>query len=156
MADVINTKIKTNEQSKRPPDLAKIKIIESVLSKQTDVARGCMNATTMNRLMPAVDDFCIGYSSLSFLKPLPFDQLKVDPSFTQGISVQKNDLAIVKGIIMMADGLGLNIIAEGAETELQISILKQHGCKQFQGYFFSKPLPLEKFIHYLQEQSIEA
>jgi len=90
------------------------------------------------------------------LKQLPFDQLKIDSSFTQGISVQKNDLAIVKGIIIMADGLGLNIISEGVETELQIGILKQYGCKQFQGYFFSRPLPLEKFIRYLQEQSFEA
>ncbi len=155
-ADFVTNLISTIEKYKLTPDRLMLEITESVFMKQMEAALESMNALKMNGFNLAIDDFGIGYSSLSCLKQLPFDQLKIDPSFTQGISVQKNDLAIVKGIIMMADGLGLNIIAEGAETELQISILKQHGCKQFQGYFFSKPLPLEKFIHYLQEQSIEA
>ena len=151
---VINL-ISTIEKYKLTPDRLMLEITESVFIKQMEVALESMNALKMNGFNLSIDDFGTGYSSLSYLKQLPFDQLKIDQSFTQGVSIQKNDLAIVKGIIMMADGLGLNIIAEGAETELQITILKQHGCEQFQGYFFSKPLPLDKFIRYLQEQSID-
>ena len=151
---VINL-ISTIEKYNIMPNRLMLEITESVFIKQMEVALESMNALKMNGFNLAIDDFGTGYSSLSYLKQLPFDQLKIDQSFTQGVSVQKNDLAIVKGIIMMADGLGLNIIAEGAETERQVNILKQHGCAQFQGHFFSKPLPLEKFISYLQEQSIE-
>jgi diguanylate cyclase (GGDEF)-like protein/PAS domain S-box-containing protein len=148
---VINL-ISTIEKYNITPNRLMLEITESVFIKQMEAALESMNALKMNGFNLAIDDFGTGYSSLSYLKQLPFDQLKIDQSFTQGVSVQKNDLAIVKGIIMMADGLGLNIIAEGTETERQVNILKQHGCAQFQGHFFSKPLPLEKFISYLQEK----
>lgn len=148
-ADFVNNLISTVEQHGIKPERLMLEITESVFIKQMEAALESMNALKMNGFQLSIDDFGTGYSSLSYLKQLPFDQLKIDQSFTQGVSVQKNDLAIVKGIIMMSEGLGLSIIAEGTETELQLSILKEHGCQQFQGYLFSKPLPTDQFVEYL-------
>ncbi|PCI22611.1 MAG: diguanylate cyclase [Piscirickettsiaceae bacterium] len=147
--DFVVTLIATLQRHNIEPERLMLEITESVFIKQMEPALEVMNALKMNGFYLSIDDFGTGYSSLSYLKQLPFDQLKIDQSFTQGISVHKNDIAIVKGVIIMAQGLGLNIIAEGTETDRQVAILKQFGCNQFQGYLFSKPLPTDRFIAYL-------
>jgi len=96
----------------------------------------------------SIDDFGTGYSSLSYLKNLPIDQLKIDKSYVQGIGENENDSAIVNMIISMTEHLGAKVIAEGVETQEQLDFLKQSGCYEYQGYYFSKPLTEESFNIY--------
>jgi len=98
----------------------------------------------------SIDDFGTGYSSLNYLKNLPFDQLKVDKSYIQGIEENSNDAAIVNMIISMAAHLGASVIAEGVETKEQLEYLKENGCYEYQGYYFSKPLKEEDFNIYVK------
>lgn len=96
----------------------------------------------------SIDDFGTGYSSLSYLKKFPIDHLKIDKSFIRDIAKSKNDENIATTILIMAHNLGLNVIAEGVETNEQLEILKQHRCNAAQGYLFSKPISVEEVIHF--------
>lgn len=106
----------------------------------------------------AIDDFGTGYSSLARLKQLPLDSLKIDRSFVLGLPTDRNDAAIVDTIIAMAHRLSLSVTAEGVETQAQLQYLVEQGCRSFQGYLFSRPLPTEKFLRYCLDflQTIEA
>ena len=93
----------------------------------------------------SLDDFGTGYSSLSYLKQLPFDQIKIDRQFISNIATDNSDAVMVKTIIGLANNFKMHVIAEGVETDQQFANLKQYGCQLFQGYFFSKPLPIKEF-----------
>ena len=94
----------------------------------------------------AIDDFGTGYSSLSYLRRLPVDTVKIDRSFTTELNTDHNDVTIVAGIIGLARGLGLQVVAEGVETERQAEILVELGCAQAQGFLYSPPVALDDLL----------
>lgn len=93
----------------------------------------------------SVDDFGTGYSSLSYLKSLPLNTLKIDRSFVNDIKDAQQNVVLVDTIILMAHNLGLEVIAEGVETEQELLYLKTRGCVVYQGFYFCKPIVVESF-----------
>ena len=127
------------------PTRLKLELTESVvLSDVADVVKK-MHELKAIGIKLSMDDFGTGYSSLSNLKLLPLDQLKIDQSFVRDIANDPNDAVMVETIIDMAQNFRLNVIAEGVETESQLAFLKEHGCMAYQGYLFSKPVPIGEF-----------
>ncbi|HEY0823521.1 MAG TPA: EAL domain-containing protein, partial [Ramlibacter sp.] len=121
----------------------------SLLVDNLDAAISKMRSLKEMGVRLSVDDFGIGYSSLSYLKHLPIDELKIDRSFVKDILAVGNDAAIAGTIIGLCRNLGLEVIAEGVETEEQRAFLARQGCHRYQGYLFCRPLPigeLEAFI----------
>ena len=131
------------------PEKLKLELTESILLENMEDTITKMTALKARGIKFSIDDFGTGYSSLQYLKRLPLDQLKIDQSFIQDIENDPNDRAIVRTIIAMANSLNLEVIAEGVETEKQKELLTNKGCLNYQGYLFSKPLPLKMFNQYL-------
>jgi len=127
------------------PSCLKLELTESVVLDDLDDIVAKMHALKALGVGLSMDDFGTGYSSLSYLKQLPLDQLKIDRSFVRDIATDPNDAVMVQTIIDMAHNFRLNVIAEGVETGAQLSFLKQHDCMAYQGYLFSKPVPVEEF-----------
>jgi len=126
------------------PKLLKLEITESILFENIDAAIDCMNKLKEYGIQFALDDFGTGYSSLQYLNRLPLSQLKIDQSFIGNILKGRN-LTIVKTIISMSKTLDMGVIAEGVETDEQQQILQNNGCFYYQGYLFSKPVPIDQF-----------
>ena len=96
----------------------------------------------------SMDDFGTGYSSLSYLREYPFNVLKIDRSFIDGIVLNNEDCNLVKAIIAMSHSLGLTVVAEGVETKEQLTLLNELGCDFMQGFYFSKPIPAKQFLDF--------
>lgn len=127
------------------PTRLKLELTESLLLDNVDDTIVKMISLAEMGIRFSLDDFGTGYSSLQYLKQLPLYQLKIDQSFIRDIASDNSDQAIVKTIIAMAQSLGLNVIAEGVETQQQVQLLLEEGCHQFQGYLFSQPIPIDEF-----------
>jgi len=127
------------------PGRLMLELTESALLYDLDEAVEKLKALRALGLHIALDDFGTGYSSLSYLKRLPLDQLKIDQSFVRDILCNANDAAIARMIVSLAEAMGLAVIAEGVETEAQRDFLAHQGCRSYQGYLFSRPLPLNEF-----------
>ena len=132
------------------PKFIELEITESIFMEDFDHSVKLLTVIRDLGITIALDDFGTGYSSLSYLKQLPINTLKIDKSFIDNIITNEREKSIVDGIIQLAQKIGLDVIAEGAETKEQIQLLQSMGCNQIQSYYFSKPLPAdeieEKFL----------
>ena len=125
------------------PRLLKLELTESLLLHDVEDSILTMQALRTLVVGFSLDDFGTGYSSLSYLKRLPLHQLRIDQSFVRDVLTDPNDATIACTIITLARSLGLDVVAEGVETEGQRAFLLRNGCRQFQGYLFGRPGPAE-------------
>ena len=128
------------------PARLKLELTESVVLENIADTIAKMHALKLLGIRFSMDDFGTGYSSLSYLTQLPLDQLKIDQSFVRNIGTKSSDATIVQTIIGMATNLGIEVIAEGVETAAQRDFLWGAGCKLYQGYLFSRPIPSAEFL----------
>ncbi len=127
------------------PSRLKLELTESLLVKDMDEVVRKMAELRARGLALSLDDFGTGYSSLNYLKRLPIDQLKIDQSFVRDLLNDPNDMAIVRTLVSLGQSLNLMLIAEGVETAEQLAWLRENGCPAYQGFLFSKPLPIDLF-----------
>jgi len=131
------------EKSQCDPNWIGLEITESSMMGNFDKTISTLKKLKDLGFYLLIDDFGTGYSSLSHLKNMPIDKLKIDKSFVDGVTFDKDDQVIAKTIIDLAHNLNLDVIAEGVETKEQIEFLKDHGCYDIQGFYYSKPLSQE-------------
>lgn len=122
-----------------------LELTESTLVQNAEVAIRRLKALKTLGLSVAIDDFGTGYSSLSYLQQFPFDKIKIDRSFVHKIHINETNSAIMTAIITMAHELNLKVIAEGVESQEELTFLKQHGCDEMQGFLFSYPVTAQEF-----------
>ncbi|HLT14444.1 MAG TPA: EAL domain-containing protein [Marinobacter sp.] len=132
------------------PELLELEITERLILDNTIETADILRHLDRAGIRLSVDDFGTGYSALSYLKSYPFDTLKIDKSFIQDVLSEAEDASLVRAIINMAHSLGLRVIAEGVEEEAQTHFLRMENCDFSQGYFYSRPLPEQDFIHWLE------
>jgi len=128
-----------------------IEVTESAIASSEKIAIKNLNGIRELGCMIAIDDFGTGYSSLSSLQKFPLDRLKIDRSFVKGLGRDANADAIIAAIIALSKTLGLGVIAEGVETQEQVKILLKKGCREAQGYYYSKPLLASEFREYIRK-----
>jgi EAL domain-containing protein (putative c-di-GMP-specific phosphodiesterase class I) len=136
----------------RPADLC-LELTESVFMEDVDYFERTLTALKRLGVRLAIDDFGTGYSSLSYLKRFPFDCVKIDRSFIDGLGTDPNDSALVVAIIAMADALGLAVTAEGVETRDQLNNLKLLGCTQAQGFYLARPMTADAITNLMAQPS---
>jgi len=137
------------EEIKCKPEWLELEVTESQIMTDPDEAVIILKQISDLGVELAVDDFGTGYSSLSYLKKLPIDKLKIDQSFVKDLPDDDEDAGITKAVIALANSLNLKIIAEGVERKEQKDFLVEHGCKDIQGYYYSKPVPVDEMENIL-------
>ncbi len=135
-----------------PADKLGIELTESAIILDPEIALARLQKIKQLGITLSLDDFGTGYSSLSYLKRFPIDVLKIDQAFIRDVKVDHEDAALVKAIISMAHGLGMEVIAEGVEVEEQKEFLSANACDSIQGYLFSRPLPANEIVQMLQSK----
>lgn len=133
------------ERTGANPQQLKLELTESMLVLDVENTIAKMDRIKARGITFSLDDFGTGYSSLAYLKRLPLDQLKIDQGFVRNILTDTNDSAIAKMVIALAESMGLGVIAEGVEQQEQADLLAHMGCHAYQGYLFSRPVPLDAF-----------
>jgi EAL domain-containing protein (putative c-di-GMP-specific phosphodiesterase class I) len=143
--DVLADTARILEETDMDPALLELEITESMMMYNPEKTIQILSELRKMGIRIAIDDFGIGYSSLSHLKQFPIDIIKIDRSFIQDIPGDEADEAIAAAIIAMGKSLKIDVVAEGVETAQQLEFLSHLGCKEIQGYFFSKPLTANEF-----------
>lgn len=143
------------ERSGIDPQRLKLELTEGMLVNNIEDTIDKMNALKAHGIGFSLDDFGTGYSSLSYLQRLPLDQLKIDQAFVRDLLNSPNDLAIARTVISLGENLRMGVIAEGVETEGQRAMLASIACPSFQGYLFSKPLPIAAFMAFARQHALD-
>ena len=125
--------------------LLRLEITETALLVNPDKINAIVSSLRAEGFIVEIDDFGKGYSSLSLLKTIQADVLKIDMDFLREIENSERNSIILQTVINLADSLGMDVITEGVETEKQLDTLASMGCRHFQGYYFSRPIPVEEF-----------
>ncbi len=139
------------EETQANPQHLEIEITEMSMMDYTDELIEKIKEMKKMGIEISLDDFGTGYASLSYLRQFPFDALKIDRTFIQNIRTTSSGESMVAAIISLAHALNLNVVAEGVEQSEELDVLKKHNCKSVQGYFFSKPLPVDKLTKLIEE-----
>lgn len=134
-----------------PAEMLELELTESILLQDVDVAIKTLHSLKTMGVQLSIDDFGTGYSSLSYLKRLAVNKLKVDQSFVRDMAEDPDSAAIVRAIIQLGHTLQLSVIAEGVENDAQLAFLRNYGCDEVQGYFFSRPVPSDEFVKLLEK-----
>ncbi|WP_250657515.1 EAL domain-containing protein [Alkalimarinus coralli] len=154
--DLVGVIERAIKQSNLDPSYLELEITESALMENVQECTSILEKINAMGIQISIDDFGTGYSSLQYLKALPIQTLKIDRGFIQDICEEKDSMTIVKAIIALAKSMGLQVIAEGVETQEQLTLLSELNCDMIQGYYFSKPLPIDHVIPYLEGQQKES
>lgn len=144
-AQFVETVSRVLQSAGLPPELLELELTESILLRDADEALRRLQALAELGVCLSIDDFGTGYSSLAYLKRFPIQRLKIDRSFVQGLPADTSDAGIVRAVAQMGRALGLQVIAEGVESEAQRDFLREAGCHEYQGYLFSPALELAAF-----------
>ena len=136
-----------------PPEFLELELTEGIVMGNADETVEILRRLSAMGVKLAIDDFGTGYSSLSYLKRFPIDKLKIDQSFVRDIVSDPDDWAIATAVISLGHSLRLAVIAEGVEQAEQLEMLRMQGCDEFQGYYFSAPLPADEFAELLRRQN---
>jgi len=123
-----------------PPELITFEVTESAAMEDPQASLRIFEKLSQINVSLSIDDFGTGYSSLSYLRKLPARQLKIDRSFVQDLEREEDARSIVKAVIKLSHALGLEVVAEGVETQGQQDILRELGCDQLQGFLYAKPM----------------
>jgi polar amino acid transport system substrate-binding protein len=132
------------------PERLDLEITETYAMQNADFTIAILKEFKRMGVRISIDDFGTGYSSLSHLKHFPIDTLKIDRSFVKDLAVEAKEESIVSAIIILAHSLGMDVVAEGVETEAELQILRKHCCDKMQGFYFSRPLPVDEFEQLLR------
>ncbi|UDM05993.1 EAL domain-containing protein [Halomonas sp. NyZ770] len=148
----LNTLRQTLTETGLPPGALELELTEGILMNDTEAAIETLNALRELGVSIAIDDFGTGFSSLSYLRHLPIDKIKIDRSFIMNIDHHRKDAAVVQGIIALAHHLDLTVVAEGIETDAQQQQLLLLGCDVLQGYLLARPMPFDTLKSWLAER----
>jgi diguanylate cyclase (GGDEF)-like protein/PAS domain S-box-containing protein len=154
-SDIVETLSAVLARTDFPPQLLELELTESILMQREAEIIETLNALRTMGISLAIDDFGTGYSSLAYLKSFPLDILKIDKSFVHDIETDQDDRAITATIIGIAHTLGLQVVAEGVETEEQLAFLRTHECDIYQGYLVSPPVPAEQFVEFIKSRNAD-
>ncbi len=154
-ADLVQTVRNALQETGMAPEYLELEITENIAVHNEEAVIGILNELRALGIHIAIDDFGVGYSSLSYLKRFPIDKLKIDQSFVRDCNDGAHGDGIVRAIIGMGHSLKLKVIAEGVETWEQLDFLQRNGCDEVQGYFFGKPMPAEEFSSLMRRESME-
>jgi len=148
--DTVEDALKTSGLA---PEHLELEVVESAILHDTDLVIRTLDAIREMGVSIAIDDFGTGFSSLSHLKLLPCNKIKIDRSFIKDVIESRSDAAITQGVISMAHNLDLEVVAEGVETEAQAAFLRKNQCNLLQGFAFARPMPFEDLVNFMNEQA---
>lgn len=152
--DFVQTVRNALTESGLPPDALELEVVESAVLQETDQVIGTLHELRKLGVRLAIDDFGTGFSSLSYIKLMPANKIKIDRTFIKDVIQNRSDAAITQGVISMAHHLGLEVVAEGVETEAHAAFLKKHQCDLLQGFAFARPMPFEELKTYMTRHGV--